>query len=65
MHFSHSYKGLGKCNFLMLCTMYFCTAPTIVHWTVTARMEARTFLKMPALFLKCLHLRPYSKLRLV
>ena len=49
MHFSHSYKWLGKCTFLKLCTMHFCTARTIVHWTVTARMEPRTFLKMTAL----------------
>ena len=49
MHFSHSYKGLRKCTFLKLCTMHFCTARTIVHWTVTTRMEARTFLKTPAL----------------
>ena len=49
MHFSHSYKGLGKCTFLKLCTMHLCTGRTIVHWTVTARMEACTFLKTPAL----------------
>ena len=49
MHFSHSYKWLGKCTFLKLCTMHFCTARTIVHWTVTACMEARNFLKTTAL----------------
>ena len=49
MHFSHSYKGLGKCTFLELCTMHFCKARTTVHLTVIARMVARTFLKTPAL----------------
>ena len=29
--------------------MHFCTARTKVHLTVIARMEARTFLKTPAL----------------
>ena len=49
MHFSHSYKGLGKCTFLELCTMHFYKARTTVHLTVIARMVARTFLKTPAL----------------
>ena len=45
VHFSHSYKGLGKCTFLKLYTMHFCTAQTAVHLTGTAGMEACTFLK--------------------
>ena len=49
MHFSHSYKGLGKCTFLKLCTMHFSKARTKVHWTATARLEACTFLNMPTL----------------
>ena len=49
MHFSHSYKGLGKCTFLELCTMHFCKARTTVHLTLKARMVARTFPKTHAL----------------
>ena len=49
MHFSHSYKGLGKCTFLKLCTMHFCKARTTVHLTLKARMVARTFPKTRAL----------------
>ena len=49
MHFSHSYKGLGKCTFLELCTMHFCKARTTVHLTLKARMVARTFPKTRAL----------------
>ena len=49
MHFSHSYKGLGKCTFLKLCTMHFCKARTTVHLTVIALMVARNFPKTRAL----------------
>ena len=53
MHFSHAYRELGKCTFLKPCTMHFCTARTIVHWTVTGCMEARTLLNTPALTTLC------------